>query len=109
MLYTSSQDFFDKASECLRLSRDEEKQCAVSMKNGSAEARQRIIDNYIPFVAACVKKYMGKKASLQFIYGCLQRLEIMVDKFDFLQGSEAFTHSLSLALRQEITKYIAGA
>jgi hypothetical protein len=52
---------------------------------------------------------MGKKASLQFIYGCLQTLEIMVDKFDFLQDSEAFTHSLSLALRREITKYIAGA
>ena len=108
MLYISSQDFFDKAVQCLCLSRDEEKQCAVLMKSGDSEARQKIINNYIPFVASYVKRYSGDKPSLQMIYRCLQALENQVDKFDFFQDRESFIHLLSWVLRQEITRYIAG-
>lgn len=108
MLYTSSQDFFDKAAQCLRLSREEEKQCAVLMKSGDAEARQKIINNYIPFVASYVKRYSGYKPSLQMIYRCLQALEKQVDKFDFSQDRESFIRPLGWVLRQEITRYIAG-
>ncbi len=108
MLYKSSQDFFDMAAQCLHLSRDEEKQCAVLMKSGNAEARQKIIDNYIPFVASYVRRYSGDKLSLQMIYNCIHALETQVDKFDFLQDGVLFVRPLGWALRQEITRYIAG-
>ena len=56
MIYTSCEDFFEKASHVSRLSREEEKTCATLMKDGDSEARQRIINGYIPYVASFVKR-----------------------------------------------------
>ena len=108
MLYLSSQDFFDKASECICLSCEEELICAELMKNGDAEARQRIINSYITFVASFVRRHSGKNPSLQFIYRCLQALEKQVDSFDFLYERDQFIHTLSLVLRKEVTGKIIG-
>ena len=108
MLYLSSQDFFDNASKCICLSREEEMQCAELMKNGDAEARQKIINSYIPFVASYVKRHSGKSPSLQFVYRCLQALEKQVDSFDFLYDRDQFIRTLTLVLRKEVTEKIIG-
>ena len=107
MLYLSSQDFFDKASLCSRLSREEERECAILMQSGDLDARRKIINSYIPFVSSYVKRCFGKDPSLQLIYRCLQALECEVDKFDFLQDKATFARPLGWTLRREITRFIA--
>lgn len=106
MLFTSSDDFFQKASLLPPLSSEEEKQCAILMKIGDSEALQKIIDNYIPFTASYVKRFSGKYVSLELIYRCLNLLEREVKDFDFLKANESFTRRLGFALRQEITRYV---
>lgn len=107
MLFISVDDFFQKASAMTRLSRDDEKKYAFKMKEGNAEARQAIVNSYLPMVASCVKRAPKELQTLETIYICVNSLEKGVDGFDFLQDSEAFTHHLNWRLRQCIVKCIA--
>lgn len=106
MLYISVQDFFEKTEDLKMLSREEEKILAQQMKAGNADARQKIIDSYIPMVASVCKHQKPQYQSLELIYRCLSALEQAVDRFDFLQDSESFTHHLSWVLRQTTTRHI---
>lgn len=107
MLFISLEDFFEKASMAAKLSRDDEKAFALKMQSGDKDARQAIINSYLPMVASYIKRAPKKVQSLQAVYTCLQSLEQGVDSFNFLQDSETFIHHLSWRLRQCITKCIA--
>lgn len=106
MYFISVDDFFQKAHSIKRLSRDEEKNCALRMKEGDAEARQSIIDSYLPMVVSYVKRSPKDLQTLKTVYCCILSLEQGVDSFNFLQDSETFIHHLSWRLRQCITRCI---
>ena len=107
MLFVSPEDFYTKTKDLKPLSRAEEKNLAERMKSGDAEARQALIEGYLPMVASVCKHQKPQYQSLELIYRCLSALEQAVDRFDFQQDSETFTHHLSWRLRQCITRCIA--
>ena len=106
MLFVSPEDFYTKTKDLKPLSRTEEKNLAEQMKTGDAEARQAIIEGYLPMVASVCKHQKPQYQSLELIYRCLSALEQAVDRFDFQQDSETFTHHLSWVLRQTTTRYM---
>ena len=107
MIFISIDDFYEKVNNCKVLSRQEEIECACQMKSGDASARERLIESYLPMVAARIKRTPSHMQGLKLVYYCQQALEKAVDSFDFLQESETFAHRLSWYLRQAVTKYIA--
>ncbi len=107
MFFLSADDFFNKVSSIPRLSREEEKALARQMAGGDEKARETLIRNYLPYVAACIRRSSKHLQTLHTVYTCIDSLEKGVDQFDFLQDSEAFTHHLSWRMRQCITKCIA--
>ena len=107
MIYISVSDFYEKASLCNRLTRQEEIECAKRMEKGDMSAREQLIQSYIPMVAGCIKRTKPHLQQLGLVIYCMQALEKSVDSFDFMQDSETFTHRLSWALRQAVTSYIA--
>ena len=107
MLFISVDDFLGKAYGATKLTRENEKSLALKMKEGDAEARQAILEGYLPLVASYVRRAPKEIQTLQTVYCCMRRLEESVDSFDFLQDSESFTHHLSLRLRRSVEKCIA--
>ena len=105
MIYLSVEHFFEQAASCVRLSREEELDCARRMRDGDAEARERLIESYLPVVAGHVRKTGGR--SLELTVRCCCELERAVDSFDFFQEGETFVHRLSWHLRQATAKWIA--
>lgn len=106
MVYISAEDFYEKASACHILTRQEEIECAKQMKNGDRIAREKLIQSYLPRVAEYIKHRQPHMQTLGLVLYCVQALEKAVDSFDFLQGSESFSHRLNWWLRQAATKYI---
>lgn len=104
MLFISVDDFFQKVRGVARLSRTDEKDFALKMKEGNAEARQAIVNGYLPIVASYIRRSPKELQTLETIYSCIRSLEKGVDGFNFLQDSETFTHHLSWRLRQCITR-----
>ena len=106
MIYVSVEDFYEKATLCKALTRQEEIECAQKMKNGDSVAREKLIQGYVPMVAAVVKRTKPDMQNLVFVLYCMHALERAVDSFDFMQESERFSHRLSWWLRQTVIKYI---
>jgi len=106
MLFYSIEDFYSKAKTCTVLSRQEEKAIAELMKQGDPEARQRLVESYLPTVAGVVRRNPASMQTLGFALYCVSALEKSVDSFDFLQSNEPFIHRLSWALRQATTQYL---
>jgi DNA-directed RNA polymerase sigma subunit (sigma70/sigma32) len=106
MLYIHAQDFFEKVSAYKRLSRQEEIAAATAMKQGDAQARQRLMESYLPMVAGHIRRSKPRYRTLTLVYTCLQALEKEVDSFNFLQDREPFAHRLSWRLRRTILEYI---
>ena len=106
MLFVSIDDFFKKASECKILTRQEELEYAVAMKNGDTEARERLIQSYIPMVASHIKHAKPNMQTLGLVMYCMNALDKAVDSFNFVQESETFAHRLSWALRQAVVSYM---
>ena len=106
MLFTCAEEFYTKAANTEKLTREEEKILAKAMKEGDGSARERLIQGYFPLVAARLKR-THNSASLDLIYHCISALEKAVDGFDFLQDNEPFSHRLSLLLNKEISSRIA--
>ena len=104
MLFISVEDFFQKVHNTTRLSRTYEKDLALKMKAGDTEARQTIVDSYLPMVASYIRHSPKELQTLETIYSCICSLEKGVDSFNFLQDSETFTHHLSWRLRQCISR-----
>ena len=107
MIFLSLEDFYEKAAACTRLSREEEIECARQMANGAPDARERLLQSYLPSVAAHMKRTKPHMQTLALAIYCCQALENCVDRFDFLQESETFSHRLSWYLRQATVTYIA--
>ena len=106
MLFLTIEDFYEKAAQCRRLSRQEEVAFAEQMQAGDAAARERLIESYIPMTAGFVQKRNPHLQTLGLAVYCLQALETAVDHFNFLQDSEPFSHHLNWALRQAVTRYL---
>lgn len=106
MVFYSIEDFYEKAQACRRLTRREEIVCAQKWKAGDAAERERLLESYIPMVAAHIKRMKKEQQTLGLAVYCMQALEKAVDSFDFLQESETFTHRLSRWLRQATVDYI---
>ena len=107
MVYVSIEDFYTKASSCRILNRQEERACAERMKAGDGNARQQLMQSYLPMTAQHVKRMKPDLQTLSHALYCVDALEKAVDSFDFFQDSETFTHRLSWYLRNATTKYIA--
>ena len=107
MIFISAEDFLSKVQGIERLSKDEERALALRMKNGDKEARQMLIHSYLPSVAFHVRRVPVGIRTLHTVYACIGSLERAIDKFNFFQDSESFSHHLSRYLRQCITACIA--
>lgn len=107
MVFVSIEDFYEKAEKCRVLTRQEELEAAVRMKNGELSARESLIESYLPMAANHVKHLHKDMQNLSLAMYCVAALEKAVDSFDFLQDSETFIHRLSWHLRNATAKYIA--
>ena len=109
MLFVSIEDFYRQAKEKTRMTREEEIACAKEMQSEDslirAAAKQRLVDSYTPMIAAHIKR-MRELESFSLAIYCMQALEKAVERFNFLQESETFTHRLNWWLRQATTAYI---
>ena len=103
MIFLSVEDFFEKADACRKPERQEELEYARKMKAGDEEARERLVEGYLPQVAGYIRA--SRKEQLGMVLYCARALERAVDSFDFFQDSETFVHRLSWALRQAGTAY----
>lgn len=106
MPYISVDDFFEKTKDLKSIAKNREmqKNFALQMKEGNADARQALINGYIPMVAQMISRVPEKYQSLRMIYNCIDILEKGVDSFNFLQDSETFVHYLSNRLRMCIAR-----
>ena len=107
MLFITVQDFYVQAANAKRLDRREEIACAARMQAGDTEAKDALVQSYLPFVAASVKRVSTGEPSLELICRFVCTLEREVEAFDFAQEGETFTHRLSLALKKAMAEYIA--
>ncbi len=107
MLFMDAEDFFNHAAGHSRMTREEEKSCARNIAQGDTDARNKLIQSYLPQVAAQVRRMPKELQTLRTVYCCLAALEKGVDGFNFLQDNETFVHHLSWRLRQCITRCIA--
>lgn len=107
MLFISVEDFFEKTKGIPALEHGEERALAEKMKAGDKAARQRLVEAYLPSVAAHIRRLHAPQQSLELVMRCCRALEKAVDGFDFLQDSESFSHRLSWWLRQTTAEYIA--
>ena len=107
MFFISADDFFAKAGTFSRVTREEEKALARQMADGDKAAREALVQSYLPYVAAYIRRSPRSLHTLNTVYTCISALEKAVDQFDFLQDREPFSHQLSRWLRQCITKCIA--
>lgn len=107
MIFISIEDFYEKAASCRILTRPEEIEYAKRMAQGDADARERIIESYLPMTASHVKRAKPEMQTLSMALYCVNALEKAVDSFNFLQESETFAHRLSWYLRNAAVKYIA--
>ena len=107
MIYISAEDFFRQVKTLPRLTREEERECALRMAQGDIDARRRLIEGYLPQVAAQIRRSTPSIQTLHTVYAAIATLEQGVDTFNFLQDSETFTHHLSWRMRQCLTRCIA--
>ena len=101
MIYITVEDFLQKTATLPRLDRCQEKQLALQKDH------QALVNGYLHFVAGAVKRAPANIRNLRTVYACIKTLEDCVERFDFQQDSEPFSHRLSWALRQCITRRIA--
>lgn len=106
MIFINVEDFYEKAAACSFMTRQEEAECAKKMQAGDAEAREQMIQSYMPMVAAHIKHTRPELQQIGLVVYCMQALEKAVDSFDFLQDNYKFCHWLSWRLRQATANYI---
>ena len=106
MVFISIDDFYKKADLCTVLTRQEEIECAKKMQNGDKDAREKLLQSYIPMVKKHIEFAKPHMQDLSLVMYCMAALERSVDSFNFLQDSEPFSHHLSWALRQAKVNYI---
>lgn len=107
MVYIDIEDFFQKAAACKRLSRQEEIDCAIRMKAGDSDARERIIQSYLPIIAGHIKRLPEHMRTLGCALYFQAELEKAIDCFDFVQYREPFMNRINRICRQATAKYLA--
>ena len=107
MLYITVDDFYAKAGEMTRLTRQQERACAAAMATGDADARRRLIQSYLPYVASAIRCAPADIRTLHTVYAAIAALERGADTFNFQQEGETFAHHLSWRLRQCLVRCIA--
>ena len=107
MLFLTPDDFFQKVAQFKPIDRQKELEYARQMLDGDPEARNAIIEGYLPHLAAVLRRAKPEYRTLRLILGYCAALEKAVDSFDFLQNSERFSHRLDWYLRQTFVRYIA--
>ena len=107
MYFTSTEDFFKKAEESHRLSREEEKALGLLKSQGDTAARDVLVQGYLAFAASFVRRAPENIRTLNTVYACVDCLEKCVDRFDFTKDGEPFVNHLGNALRRCITRCIA--
>ena len=75
MFFYSIVDFYEKAQACRRLTRRDEIVCAQKWKAGDAAERERLLESYIPMVAAHIKRMKKEQQTLGLAVYCMQALE----------------------------------
>ena len=107
MIFVTVDAFYKYAASAERLTRDEERELAALMLQGSEQARERIVNSYLCFIAARMKKIFPEHQTLELLLICIKTLEDLVAKFNFLQDNEPFSHRLTLALINVTNAYMA--
>ena len=107
MVFASLEEFYEKAAACRVLTRTEEKECARRMKDGDLLAQEKLVQSYLPSVAGYIRRIPPHQRTWGLAVYCTQALEKAVVSFDFLQGSETFSHRLNWWLRQATVRYAA--
>ena len=107
MVFTSPEDFYDKVSCFEKITREEEREIAARMRMGDTEAFLRIKNNYLIYVAAYIRRLPGELATVALIYKCICELDKEIERFDFLNDGESFSHRLGTVLRRTVTAHIA--
>ena len=107
MYFVTLDDFYEKAAAVPPRCRESELLWAKEMKDGSADAREKLIQSYLPMAASAIRHSPANLQSLSFVYECVTELGRQVDHFNFFQEGETFTHRLSWALRQALVRHIA--
>jgi DNA-directed RNA polymerase sigma subunit (sigma70/sigma32) len=106
MLIVSLDDFYEKVATMKKLSREEEKECAIKMAQGDMEARQMLINSYLPICAYRIKHHARPLRTMGLAVYYIRATEKAVDNFNFLQDSERFCHRLNWYLRNAMVAYI---
>ena len=106
MLFITPEDFFEKVKAISPLDRETELALAQRMQAGDPDAREALIRGYLPHVAAVIRR-RNRLQTLEGILRCYIALEQAVDRFDFLQEHDTFSHYLSWVMRQTATRYLA--
>ena len=107
MVVISVADFLQKARAFAKPDRQTERALAARMRQGDADARQQLLQGYLPQVAAAVRRAPQHIQTLELVMRCRQTLARAADMFDFSQDGETFTHRLSICLRQTVVGYLA--
>ena len=107
MLFVTMEEFYAAAQAATRLTREQERECALRMAQGDTGARDALVQGYLHLVAAPIRRAPREIQTLQTVYTCLASLEEGVERFDFLQDGETFAHHLSWRMRQCLTRCIA--
>ena len=107
MLYISIEDFQRQTKDIAPINREEELALAARLTTGDHTARELLLRGYLPQVAAVIDRMPREYQTLELVMRCCTALEKAVERFDFIQSSESFTHRLSWALRQTTVAYIA--
>ena len=109
MLFRTIDEFYLRAEEAERLTREEERRLYAFMLEGDREARDKLVDGYLHIVAAYIRRLPPELAALNSVYSALAMLEGCVDEFNFTSEGESFSHRLSLKLRGLTTTLIANS
>ncbi|MBQ7379514.1 MAG: hypothetical protein IJW70_07560 [Clostridia bacterium] len=106
MLFISSEQFLVQANALKKLTRQQEKAAYVQMRAGNKDAKESLVESYLPVVAAMAKRVSTGEPSMELVCRMVATLEREVEQFDFSQESEPFTHRLSLVLKKVVAEYI---
>ena len=104
MLFVSVEDFYEHVERLPRLRIEEEE---ALWKQGDADAREKLVQGYLPFVAGMIRRTSGQVQTLKTVYACIACTEKCVANFDHNRGRREFVHQLGWRLRQCIIRCIA--
>ena len=106
MLITSLEDFYAKVATMKRLTHEEVKECAIKMREGDMEARQMLINSYLPICAYRIKHHTKALQTMGMAVYYIQATEKAVDNFNFLQDNDRFGDYLNRYLRNAMVAYL---